>query len=136
MLRVTSVTGIADQINVDLTRGRDFQSVGQFVYCCDGLPEARVPTAQKLEQWLNRMDSPSDRFKKSIQEALQRFWVLASTPGLNAGFTKVKQRVAPVEFVFIGMSLYPLFMESFSHIMRNSRRTPVFNEELHRQRMR
>jgi hypothetical protein len=105
-MRLTSATGIADQIQIDTSRGRDFQAIAQFVYCCDGLPEERLPTAAKLEKWLQRTEHPAPNFKEQIKKTMQRFQHMASTPELRIGFTAIKNRVAPVEFVFIGTECY------------------------------
>ncbi|KAI0682981.1 hypothetical protein BC835DRAFT_1260395, partial [Cytidiella melzeri] len=98
--------GIAAQIEVDTTRGRDFQAVAQLVYCCEGIPDQRFPTASKLDQWLHRKDYPRPSLKDEITKTMQMFQHIASTPGLDMGFTQVKNRVAPVEFVFIGVLLF------------------------------
>ncbi|EGN99785.1 hypothetical protein SERLA73DRAFT_179998 [Serpula lacrymans var. lacrymans S7.3] len=98
--------GLASVLTWDIKRGRDFQCIAQFVYCCDGLPDHLLPTAQKLEKWLVRVDSPPHTFKQQISDVLSEFWHIAKTPALNAAFVKVDKRVAPVEFVFIGVLLY------------------------------
>jgi hypothetical protein len=42
--------GLSTALVWDTTRGREFQNVAQFVYCCDGYPDAQnVPTAPKME---------------------------------------------------------------------------------------
>jgi len=73
-----------------------------MVYCCDSLPDHALPTAQKLERWLSRVDKPGQVFKTQVIDALNAFWHIASSEGLNAAFQQVDKRVAPVEFVFIG----------------------------------
>lgn len=94
--------GITDIVDVDMKRGRDFQSLAQLVYCCDAYPEHAIPTAQKMEQWLVRMDLPNPAFKTAVNDVLTEFWYIAHTPRLAQAFTKIQKRVAPVEFVFIG----------------------------------
>lgn len=73
-----------------------------MVYCCDLLPDHALPSAQKLEKWMSRVDKPNQVFKNNIGDALNEFGYLAMTAGLNMGFEQVDKRVAPVEFVFIG----------------------------------
>ncbi|KAH7920066.1 hypothetical protein BV22DRAFT_1040298 [Leucogyrophana mollusca] len=105
---VLSDQGLAEVLEWDTTRGRDFQCIAQLVYCCDGLPDQLLPTAQKLEKWLTRVDSPPPTFKTQMNDVLSAFWHIASNRTLNAAFVKVDKRVAPVEFVFIGVLLYVL----------------------------
>lgn len=74
-----------------------------MVYCCDGLPKHQLlPTSQKVEKWLSRIDSPGEQFKDDIERVLKDFWLIADKKELNEGFTKIQQRVAPVEFLFVG----------------------------------
>jgi hypothetical protein len=101
---VTIDGGLVDQIAFDDTRGRAFQNVAQFVYCCAGLPAAqRVPTAVKLEKWLIAPDErPSAAFQDAMGAVLSRLWELARSEELDAPFRRFKAKIAPVEFVFIG----------------------------------
>ncbi|KAF9244925.1 hypothetical protein BU15DRAFT_85765 [Melanogaster broomeanus] len=105
--------GLGEVLLWDTKRGRDFQCIAQLVYCCHSLPDHALPTAHKLEKWLSRGDKPNQAFKTQINDVLTEFGYIAMTPELNAAFTKVDKRVAPVEFVFIGTLLY-IFRE-FSH---------------------
>ena len=99
---LTAEDGLSSRISVDLKRGRDFQSLAQLVYCCDGLPERRVPSPQKLDEWVARPGAPPQAFKGALNGVLATFWYLADEPRFNKGFVRFKERVAPVEFVFIG----------------------------------
>lgn len=99
---VAAEDGLAQALSWDTKRGRDFQCIAHFVYCCDGIPEEQIPTAQKMEKWLVRVDAPVTSFKSDIHDALTEFWNIATTPELNIGFKKIDKRIAPVEFVFIG----------------------------------
>lgn len=101
-------TGLASVLEWDTTRGRDFQCIAQLIYCCDGLPDHPLPTAQKLEKWLKRVDNPSTTFMTQINDVLSEFWHIATKSELNAAFTEVDKRVAPVEFVFVGVVLFVL----------------------------
>ncbi|EMD37632.1 hypothetical protein CERSUDRAFT_94633 [Gelatoporia subvermispora B] len=109
---VNSDGGLTEIIDVDMKRGRDFQCLAQLVYCCDSYPEQVMPTPQKLETWLLRTDPPSEVFQKAIQEVLTEFWHIAHTPHLNDAFTQIAKRVAPIEFVFVGVLLYVMRAES------------------------
>ncbi|KAF8745958.1 hypothetical protein AX14_004253 [Amanita brunnescens Koide BX004] len=105
---VTVHGGLSSQFEWDTKRGRDFQNIAHFVYCCDGLPNENLPTAQKLESWLSRVDPPGDQLKEEIDETLRELWMIAKDKRLNKGLTAIGKRLAPVEFVFIGVLLYKL----------------------------
>ncbi|TFK54245.1 hypothetical protein OE88DRAFT_1654811 [Heliocybe sulcata] len=100
-------TGLASVLDWDIRRGRDFQNFASMIYICDNLPATHTtPTPQKLENWLANESSPPPAFKDSIEEVLTEMWYIASTPALSFCFKKPKERVAPVEFVFIGVLLF------------------------------
>jgi hypothetical protein len=95
--------GLTDVLEWDVKRGRDFQNIAYLVYCCDGLPDLEnIPTAQKMEKWLSRVDQPPEKFKADMEQVLKEFWNIAANPDLSAGLKKVGKRLAPVEFIFIG----------------------------------
>ncbi|KAJ7507902.1 hypothetical protein B0H11DRAFT_2314839, partial [Mycena galericulata] len=104
--------GLSQVLDWDTKRGREFQNVAQFVYVCDGYPATEnIPTAPKMENWLARVDAPPEQFKEDIDEALNEFGHLASDDTLNFGFAIGKasrSKLAPVEFVYIGVLLYVL----------------------------
>ncbi|KAF7352721.1 hypothetical protein MVEN_01238300 [Mycena venus] len=100
--------GLSFELNWDTKRGRQFQNVAHFVYCCDGYPgDENVPTRQKMDKWLSRTDPPGEQFKHDINEALTEFGRIAANPSLR-GFATVAPRMAPIEFVFIGVLIYVL----------------------------
>ncbi|KAJ6628698.1 hypothetical protein B0H10DRAFT_2160694 [Mycena sp. CBHHK59/15] len=96
--------GLSQVLDWDTKRGREFQNVAQFVYCCD---TEKVPTAPKMESWLSRADKPGAQFKIDIDNALCEFGHIATDRELNMAFT-IGKKLAPVEFVFIGVLLYVL----------------------------
>lgn len=99
---VAAENGLSQVLQWDTKRGRDFQCIAQFVYCCSGLPEKLFPTAQRMEKWLIRVDSPPPLFKTTINEVLTDFWHMATDSKLKYGFTTIDKRLAPIEFVFVG----------------------------------
>lgn len=100
---VSAEDGLANVLQWDTKRGRDFQCIAQLIYCCDQLPEQTgPPSMQKLSKWLVRTDQPLAIFKSSVKSVLTSFRHIASNSDLNSGFSKISARVAPVEFVFIG----------------------------------
>ena len=91
-----------------------------MVFCCDGLPDKLLPTAQKMEKWISCIDNPPAQFKTNIEEVLTVFWRIALNKRYNEAFTKITQQLAPVEFIFISklwttqtfhLSLIPFFSE-------------------------
>jgi len=123
---VLSDGGLSAILHWDTSRGRDFQCIAQMVYCCDGLPDYLLPTAQKLEKWLVRVDPPSESFMSRVDKALSEIWYLASTKNLDKGLKQFEKRVAPVEFVFIGVLLY--VMRDYSH---QDRAEAIYNMRTH-----
>ncbi|KAJ7129581.1 hypothetical protein C8R44DRAFT_872833 [Mycena epipterygia] len=99
--------GLSQVLDWDTKRGREFQNVAQFVYCCDDVSAEKVPTAPKMETWLSSADHPGESFKRDIDEALNEFGRIATDPQLNMGF-KMTKKLAPVEFVFVGVLIYVL----------------------------
>lgn len=100
--------GLTSLLDWDTKRGRDFQNIAYMMYCCDGLPTTeQVPSNQKLEKFLSRVDPPRPAFQKEMEEVLEAFWKIASNPSLNHGLRNGK-RLAPVEFIYIGVMLFIL----------------------------
>jgi hypothetical protein len=105
--------GLAQILEWDTKRGRDFQCIAHFVFCCESYPDVYLlPTAAKMEKWLTREDNPSHEFKNLIDSILNTFYYLAHESTYNKGFSKIDKRLAPVEFVFIG--------EKQNSLMKNS----------------
>ncbi|KAI5123694.1 hypothetical protein M0805_001722 [Coniferiporia weirii] len=97
--------GLGTVIPWDSRRGKHFQNVAQIVYCIEKLPARTEPSTAKLATWLQRVDPPGQQFKQEIESVLNAYWVIASTNSLKKPFSAMKQVVAPVEFVFIGVLL-------------------------------
>ncbi|KAF8157943.1 hypothetical protein B0H34DRAFT_706813 [Crassisporium funariophilum] len=106
--------GLSEVLQWDTKRGRDFQNIAHMIFCCDGLPEELLPTAQKIEKWISRVDEPPYQFKEDIEVVLKAFWMIATDKKYSEGFTKIPQRIAPVEFIFIGVLLYTLRRETLA----------------------
>ncbi|KAI1791297.1 hypothetical protein LXA43DRAFT_1094676 [Ganoderma leucocontextum] len=99
---------LTQKISVTIKRGQDFQLIAGIVYCCDRLPEHALPLSNSLNTWLSELDPPSEQFKGAIRDVFNRFWHIADDERLNTAFAEIKQRVAPVEFIFTGVLLYVL----------------------------
>jgi hypothetical protein len=99
---ISNEFGLAHVLEWDTKRGRDFQCLANFIYCCDGLPKQMMPTHQKMEKFLARPDEPLAAFKHAINEVMTEFYYIATERKLYDAFKKITKRLAPVEFVFIG----------------------------------
>ncbi|KAG5650584.1 hypothetical protein H0H81_011723 [Sphagnurus paluster] len=100
--------GLSSVLQWDTKRGRDFQNIAYLVCCCASLPTEAIPTAQKMEKWLSRSDAPAEGFKADIKGVLGDFLSIAYNKNLNSGLMEIGSRLAPVEFIYIGVLLYVL----------------------------
>ncbi|TFK43458.1 hypothetical protein BDQ12DRAFT_675017 [Crucibulum laeve] len=98
--------GLSDVIEWDTSRGRNFQNLAYLVFCCDGISDEVIPTAPKIEKWLTRDGIPEEPFKSDIESTLRKYWKTATTRALNKGFKEIQARLAPIEFIFIGVLLF------------------------------
>ncbi|KAH9482725.1 hypothetical protein JR316_0004825 [Psilocybe cubensis] len=110
---ISTEDGLGHKLDWDINRGRDFQNVAHMIFCCDGIKEQPLPTAQKIERWIHREDHPSRQFQEDIDRVLRCLWVIANEKRYSDAFVKVQQRIAPVEFIFIGVLLYVLKRENY-----------------------
>lgn len=96
--------GLGEKLQWDTKRGREFQNLAHMIFCCHGLPEQYLPSPQKMEKWMARVEEPPREFRDQMDDVLRCLWVLATDPRYNQAFAgkKITQRIAPVEFVFIG----------------------------------
>ena len=107
---ITVENGLSYVLEWDTKRGRDYQNLAHFIFCCDRLPVEDLPTPHKLEMWLSQENPPTEPFKQDIEEVLTDFWNMATDHSLNEGFRLINKRIAPVEFVFIGKTFTYLSM--------------------------
>ena len=115
-------------INIAVSRASDFQHVAGLAYCCYKYPEQVFPTYSHLDRWLSQPDTLPEDFMEQVRETLTAFWYIASNEGFNHGFSQIDKRVAPAEFVFIGMSSNPAFtIHTTSLIAFSSRRYAVLD---------
>ncbi|THV08474.1 hypothetical protein K435DRAFT_959037 [Dendrothele bispora CBS 962.96] len=98
--------GLSDIIDIELKRGKNFQNMAQFVFCCHFVDDEVFPRGRKFDMFLNAQEEVAPTMKKTITNTLRRFSKLAISYNLNKAFTRLKSRVAPVEFVFIGVLLF------------------------------
>ncbi|KAG6869262.1 hypothetical protein C0993_000015 [Termitomyces sp. T159_Od127] len=99
--------GLATVLEWDTKRGRDFQNIAYLVCCCDFLPaKEEMPTATSMMKWIEREDPPTEQFKNDIRDVLLDFWNIGNDKNLNYGLKNIGSRLAPVEFIFVGVLLY------------------------------
>ncbi len=97
-------------------RGQDFQLIAGLVYCCDQYPEQAQPSSKNLERWLTSDAEPPQQFKETILSVFRALWHIATDAKLKYGFSDIKKRVAPAEFVFTGQSEYTASCR-FKHVL-------------------
>ena len=75
-----------------------------MVYCCHNLAHEYAPLTIPLSKWLTAQKKPpSEQFKDEMEDVLRTMWVIGSDDQHNEAFVKITNKVAPIEFVFIGM---------------------------------
>ncbi|KAK0206459.1 hypothetical protein DFS33DRAFT_1381562 [Desarmillaria ectypa] len=100
--------GISDFIVWDTKRSRDFANLAYAMFCCDVIQTRPILNATKLENWLNRQDPPREQLKNEMQTLLKNVCQIVSDKRYNSAFSKMSERVAPVEFVFICVLVYAM----------------------------
>ncbi|KAG6857101.1 hypothetical protein H0H87_009662 [Tephrocybe sp. NHM501043] len=101
--------GLASVLDWDVKRGRDYQNIAHLVCCCDYFPDKEeTPTTASITKWISREDPPTEQFKSEITKVLVDLWQIGSNEDLNEGLKskKIGSRIAPVEFIFIGVLLF------------------------------
>jgi len=77
--------GLVDHIAFDDTRGRAFQNTAQLVYCCAGLPAA------KLEKWLV---APDERRSAAFNAVSTKRSSAKKRPPVNVSWQNANMRLA------------------------------------------
>lgn len=74
-----------------------------MVYCCSDLSHEYTPLTIPLSKWLTaQKEPPKDQFKDEMEDVLRTMWVIGSDDQHNEAFVKIANKVAPLEFIFIG----------------------------------
>lgn len=83
------------KITWDQTRGKPFQNLAGFVILAhDPEVQKSVPSAQAINTFISRQDSPDEHFKRKIEMALSLFVEIAVSH-FGDSFGAVENRVAP-----------------------------------------
>ena len=86
-----------------------YHAVAHIAYSCSHLPkQQRNPTFATLSKFLNQDTSPSKALQRDMVDVMKKFTEIATTEKLRFGFSAISQKVAPVEFVYIGLFPLPL----------------------------
>ncbi|KDQ53547.1 hypothetical protein JAAARDRAFT_136960 [Jaapia argillacea MUCL 33604] len=121
---ITSDDGLSSVIQFDQKRGRDYHNLAGLVFLCFSLPTRESVTEAKMRKWLSKNEEPDEDFKTDVTAVLREMWEIATTKRLNQAFVKIENRVAPVEFVFIGVLLY--IMRSYPSTIEDRARS-IYN---------
>ncbi|KAF5333571.1 hypothetical protein D9611_002455 [Ephemerocybe angulata] len=101
--------GLLELIDLDTGRARAYQNLANLAYTCEGLPnEERFATSGKISQWVATSPAPSKQLKRTVEDSLQTFISIAADKAHNQAFRTIDKKVAPVEFIFIGVLLHML----------------------------
>lgn len=113
--------GLPEQLNWNTKRAMGRQCILHFIFCTDNADTEAFPLDKKVREWLSCPDPPDEEFCKDLDATLTSFWNIASDPQLNQAFTKIDQKVSPVEFVFICKSFCLSLIFQFSHVFALNR---------------
>ncbi|THH32294.1 hypothetical protein EUX98_g1899 [Antrodiella citrinella] len=100
--------GIADTIDVQLKRAQAFQMIAQMAFFADGVEMQKSYSVAKLGAWLKGDEPLLEDYKDQIESVLEKFKELCMSQAFSYGFSRIAKRVAPIEFVFIGIIIYLL----------------------------
>lgn len=92
---IPATSGFLKHINIGVDRASDFLAVSQLVYGLDRAPARATFSSIDVEKWLKRVDPPSADFKTRTRAVFEKYLKVVSS--------WAKARVAPVEFVMIGV---------------------------------
>jgi len=67
-----------------------------------------MPAFATLSKFLDQETAPSKTLQRDMEDTMIKFTEIATTEKLRFGFSNIQQKVAPVEFVYIGQFLLPL----------------------------
>lgn len=98
--------GFGSQITLSTERAKDFELLARSIYTIAHMPTiVAFPGLQPLTKWLKTAPDPSPEFKTAMMDVLQAFLKIATEAQYRAAFTQVRERVAPVEWIFTAVIL-------------------------------
>lgn len=106
---VTGTGGLQDRLGISGKHASGYHAVAHIAYCCLHLPkQQKIPTFATLSKFLDQDGPPPKTLQRDMVDVMKRFTEIATTDKLRFGFSDIPQKVAPVEFVYIGQSQLPL----------------------------
>ncbi|KLT38448.1 hypothetical protein CC85DRAFT_289512 [Cutaneotrichosporon oleaginosum] len=98
--------GLKDTLpKFDVTRGRPFQILASLVMMVYDPESKTVPHSTTMTKFLERGDKPERSFQLKVEMTLSIF-VAISTDYYDVAFGTIESRVAPVEFMGIGLLIF------------------------------
>lgn len=102
---MTGPDGLQDKLGMSGKHASGYHAVAHIAYCCSHLPKKqRIPTFATLNKFLDQDSIPSKNLQRDMVDVMKKFTQIATTEKLRFGFSNIPQKVAPVEFVYIGRS--------------------------------
>lgn len=106
---VTSKDGLQETLGISGKHASGYHALSHIAYCCSHLPKKQtMPTFTTLSKFLDQETSPPKNLQRDMADVMKKFTEIATTEKLRFGFSTIHQKVAPVEFVYIGLSFSPL----------------------------
>ena len=87
---VTEADGFNAHLDWNIKRGRDFDCLARLIYLLHNLPNLTMPGQERLHKWLKVCPEPRPSFKLHVNNILDTFVQLTSTPDLAMAFTDVR----------------------------------------------
>lgn len=100
---VTGSGGLQDKLGISGKHASGYHAVAHIAYCCSHLPrQQKIPTFATLNKFLDQDTNPSKTLQRDVKDVMNKFTEIATKDDLRYGFINIPQKVAPVEFVYIG----------------------------------
>jgi hypothetical protein len=105
---VTGPEKLQEKLGISAKHASGYHAVAHIAYCCSHLPKKqKIPTFATLNKFLEQDNNPSKNLQRDVVDVMKKFTEIATTERLRFGFSEIPQKVAPVEFVYIGRSPLP-----------------------------
>lgn len=105
---VTGSDGLQDKLGISGKHASGYHAVAHIAYCCSHLPrQQKIPSFAALNKFLDQDTTPSKTLQRDMVDVMKKFTQIATTDKLRLGFSQIPQKVAPVEFVYIGQPPAP-----------------------------
>jgi len=102
---VTGPDGLQDKLGISGKHASGYHALAHIAYCCSHLPKRqKIPTFSTLNKFLDQDNNPPKNLQRDVVDVMKKFTEIATTEKLRFGFSNIPQKVAPVEFVYIGQS--------------------------------